>query len=111
MVRLRSQQRNGRPIGVVDDLIRQIQVRQRSASSPTAQRIDIRREEAETVAGRGTTGAETGSARRRKKRGSGGHNHAQDRTAPSHLHLMYREEDEDAVSREREDDGKDASDA
>ena len=32
LVRLRSQQRDGRPAGVVDDLIRQIQVRQRSAT-------------------------------------------------------------------------------
>jgi hypothetical protein len=88
LVRLRGQQRNARPTGVVDDLIRQIQVRQRSASPPTAQRADIRREEHETAAGRDSTGAEIGSARRRKKRGSGGHNHAQDRTVPSHLHLM-----------------------
>jgi hypothetical protein len=109
LVRWRNQQRNGRPTGVVDDLIRQIQVRQHSAS-PTTHRANIRREENETVAGRDTTGAETGSARRRKKRGSGGHNNAHDGTALSHLHLMYREEDEDAVSREREDDESDTSD-
>ena len=32
LVRLRSQQRDARPVGVVDDLIRQIQARQRSAA-------------------------------------------------------------------------------
>jgi hypothetical protein len=91
LVRLRSQQRDGRPAGVVDDLIRQIQARQRSAA-PTTQRASFKREEEETVTGSDNARAEAGSARRKKKRGSGGHNKSQEVTAPSHLHLMYREE-------------------
>ena len=97
LVRLRSQQRDARPAGVVDDLIRQIQARQRSAApTPPHNEHTIRREEEETVAGSDDAGGEAVSARRRKKRGSGGHNKTQEVAAPSHLHLMYREEDEDA---------------
>ena len=77
----------------MDDLIRQIQARQRSAT-PTKQRTTIRREEEETVAGSDDAGGEASSARRQKKRGSGGHNKTQEGAAPSHLHLMYQEEDE-----------------
>ena len=110
LVRLRSQQRDTRPYGVVDDLIRQIQARQRSAT-PTKQRTTIRRGEEETVAGDVNAGSETGSARRRKKRGSGGQNKTQDGLAPSHLHLMYHEDHENASSREGEDEEKDVSDA
>ncbi len=105
LVRLRSRERDGRPAGVVDDLIRQIQARQRSAT-PTKQRVAIRREEEETVTGSDNAGGEAGSARRRKKRGSGNRNKSQEAAIPSHIHLMYREE----ASREREDDEKDASD-
>jgi len=103
LVRLRSQQRNARPAGVVDDLIRQIQVRQRSAT-PTKQRASVKREEEETVAGSENAGGEAGSARRRKKRGSGGHTKSQEVTAPSHLHLMYQEDDDGVSNREREED-------
>jgi hypothetical protein len=113
LIRLRNQQRDGRPAGMVDDLIRQIQARQRSATptTPTTQRAFIRREEEETAAKRESTGAETGGTRRRKKRGSGGQNKTQDGVAPSHLHLMYQEEDESASSPEREDEERDASHA
>ena len=109
LVRLRSQQRDARPAGVVDELIRQIQARQRSATptTPVKQRTTIRREEEETVAGSDDARAEGSSERRKKKRGSGGHNKTQEGTAPSHLHLMYREE----VSREQEDEERDVSDA
>jgi hypothetical protein len=111
LVRLRSQQRDARPSGVVDDLIRQIQARQRSAAptTPTKQRTFTRREEDETVAGSDDAGAETGSARRRKKRGSGGHSKTLEVTTPSHLHLMYQEEDENASSRDQVDEERDAS--
>ena len=110
LVRLRIRQRDARPAGVVDDLIRQIQARQRSAAS-TKQRIFTTREKDETVAGDVNAGSETGSARRRKKRGSGGQNKTQDGLAPSHLHLMYHEDHENASSREGEDEEKDVSDA
>ena len=59
------------------------------------------------MAGSDDARGEAGSARRRKKRGSGGHNKSQEVTAPSHLHLMYREE----TSREQEDEERDVSDA
>jgi hypothetical protein len=97
---------------VVDDLIRQIQARQRSAAptTPTKQRTTIRREEEETVAESDGAREEASSVRRRKKRGSGGHNKPQEVTAPSHLHLMYQEEDESPLLREREDEERDASD-
>src|SRR6266487_602858 len=111
LVRLRSQQRDARPAGVVDDLIRQIQARQRSAAptTPTKQRTTIRREEEETVAGSDDARAEASGAKRRKKRGSGGHNKSQEVTAPSHLHLMYQEEDESASSRDQGDEERDVS--
>ena len=106
LVHLRSQQRDARPAGVVDDLIRQIQARQRSAV-PTKQRTTIGREEEETVADSDDVRGEANSARRHRKRGSGGHNKSQEVTALSHLHLMYREE----TSREQGDEEKDVSDA
>jgi len=106
LVRLRSRQRDARPAGVVDDLIRQIQARQRSAA-PTKQRAYSRREEEERAASSDNDEGEVVSGRRRKKRGSGGHNKTQDIAVPPHLHLMYREE----ASREHEDDERDAPDA
>jgi len=111
LVRLRSQHRDARPAGVVDDLIRQIQARQRSAAptTPAKQRTTIWREVQETVAGSDDARAEGSSARRRKKRGTGGHNKSQEVTTPSHLHLMYQEEDESASSRDQEDEERDAS--
>jgi hypothetical protein len=108
LVRLRSQLRDARPAGVVDDLIRQIQARQRSATptTPTTHRVYSRREVDETIAGSDNAGGEASSAKRHKKRGSGGHNKTQEATAPSHLHLMYREE----ASREQGDEERDVSD-
>jgi hypothetical protein len=112
LVGLRSRERDGRPAGVVDDLIRQIQARQRSAAptTPTKHRATIRREEEETVAGNEHAGAEAGSARRRKKRGSNNRNKPQETAIPPHLHVMYQEDDKGAFSHEREDDERDASD-
>jgi len=108
LVRLRSQQRDARPAGLVDDLIRQIQARQQGAepTTPATQRAFRRREEEERVASHDNDEGEEVSGRRRKKRGSGGHNKSQDVMAPSHLHLMYREE----ASREQEDEERDVSD-
>ncbi len=104
LVRLRSRQRDARPAGVVDDLIRQSQVRQRSAASttPNKQRATIRKEE--TVTGSDNAGGEAGSARRSKRRGSGGHNKSQEGAVPSHLHLMYQEDDDGVSNGEREED-------
>jgi len=106
LVRLRSQQRDARPAGVVDDLIRQIQARQRSAA-PTKQRTYSRREEENKVASSDNGEGEAVSARRRKKRGSGGHNKSQEGAVPPHLHLMYLEE----ASRERVEEERNSPDA
>jgi hypothetical protein len=109
LVRLRSRERDARPAGVVDDLIRKTQARQRSAA-PTRPRAFARREEEETQGGNDFAGAEVGSTRRRKKRGS--HSKLQERAAPPHLHLMYREDDEAASSLEGEEEEEgDAPDA
>ena len=43
------------------------------------------------------------SGRRRKKRGSGGHNTSREAAIPTPFHLMYREVDDGESSRERED--------
>ena len=43
---------------------------------------------------RDQTGAEAASARRHKKRGSGGQRTQEEPAAPVHLHLMYREEEQ-----------------
>jgi hypothetical protein len=59
------------------------------------------------VAGSDDARGEGSSARRKKKRGSGGHNKTQEGAAPSHLHLMYQEE----ASREQWDEERDVSDA
>jgi hypothetical protein len=110
-VRLQSQERYARPVGVVDDLIRQIQARQKSAM-PTKRRIFIRREEEEkTMAGNGSSAEEAGSSRRHKKRGGSTRNKQQEGAVPSHMHLMYREDDDSEASREREDEEMGASDA
>jgi hypothetical protein len=109
LVRLRSQQRDGRPAGMVDDLIRQIQARQRSAvpTIPTKQRAFMRKEEEERAVSSDNDEGDAVSGRRRKKRGSGGHNKSAEGAVPSHLHLMYREE----ASPEQDDDESDTPDA
>src|SRR5258706_14321373 len=72
LVRLRSRQRDSRPAGVVDELIRHMQIRQQSAA-PTKPKAASRRTDEDTVAGAEMTGDDTGSSRRqKKKRGSGG---------------------------------------
>jgi hypothetical protein len=109
LVRLRSRERDARPVGVVDDLIQQIQARQRSAA-PTRQRALTWREEEGMGEGSDNVGEEAGSGRRRKKRGSGTSKRPQEAAAPSHLHLMYREEDEGESSRARGDEERDAPD-
>src|SRR5260370_30045538 len=110
LIRLRSRARDARPAGAVDDLIRQIQARQRSAA-PTKQRTNTRREEEEREASTDDAGGEAGGAQRRKKRGSGGHKKSTEVTDPSHLHLMYREDEEGAFSHEPEDEVRGAPDA
>jgi hypothetical protein len=47
LVRLRSQERDGRPVGVADDLIRHMQARQKNAV-PTIQRVSRRKVDEET---------------------------------------------------------------
>ncbi len=106
LVRLRSRQRDTRPAGVVDELIRYMQARQQSAA-PTKQKAASSRANEDTTAGTETTGEGTGSTRRqKKKRGSGGHTREMKEAPPSHLHLMYGEEHEEGshhVHEEEED--------
>jgi hypothetical protein len=109
-VRLRSRERDAHPAGVVDDLIRKTQARQRSAA-PTRQRVPARSTEEEAGDERDLAGAEAGSTRRRKKRGSGSHGKQQEGAAPIHLHLMYREEEEEIPAREGEQEERGTHDA
>jgi hypothetical protein len=101
-VRLRSRGRDARPAGVVDDLIRASQARQRSAS-PTKPRAMSRRNEDELPGVAGHAKGEAESTRRHKKRGSGSHEKQEVQAAPVPVHLMYREEEEDVLSREEGD--------
>jgi hypothetical protein len=103
LVRLCSREREARPVGIVDDLIRQIQARQQHAA-PIQLRVLSGREGEEMGTDNDKTGAEAGGARHRKKRGSSSSTRPEVPPAPSHLHLMYREEDEGKSSREGEDD-------
>jgi hypothetical protein len=100
IVRQRSQKRFAQPVGVVDDLIRQIQARQRSAA-PTIQRVSRWQEEDEAVKRNGSTGEEAASSRRHKKRGGSNRNKQQEGAIPSHMHLMYREGDESELFERR----------
>ena len=109
-LRLRSRERNARPAGAVDNMIQQSQARQRSAA-PTRGRAPIRSADEGTEVEDDHAGAEPGSARRHKKRGSGNQHTQEERAAPVHLHLMYRDKGED-ISRSGEEDGeKDTADA
>ena len=91
-VRLRSRGRDARPAGAVDDLIRQSQTRQRTAAQ-TRPRAPVKSVGEDVEEERDLTGAEAASARRHKKRGSGGQRSQEELAAPVHLHLMYREEE------------------
>ena len=95
-----------KPGPIPDELIRQTLARQRSAA-PTKQRALTRSEDEDTARGGDHTAGEAGSTRRRKKRGSGNRKQPQEAVTPPHLHLMYREDEEDATVREREDDERD----
>jgi hypothetical protein len=110
LVRLRSRERYARPAGMADDLIRKTQTRQRSAT-PTSQRVPARRVEEEAGADRDHVGGEAGSARRWKKRGSGSQSKQEEGAAPLHVHLMYREEEEDVPAREGEEENRGTLDA
>jgi len=109
-VRLRSRERDAHPAGVADDLIRKTQARQRSAA-PTRQRVPTRSTEEEAGDEHDLAGGEAGSTRRRKKRGSGSHGKQQEKAAPMHLHLMYREEEEAIPAREGEQEERGTPDA
>jgi hypothetical protein len=107
LVRLRSQERDARPAGAVDDLIRQSQARQRSAA-PIKQRTSARREEERSVTGSDDAEEEVGSARRHKKHGGSNRNKQQDALAAPHIHLMYREDEDHAATSEQEHEESDA---
>jgi hypothetical protein len=108
-VLLRSRSRDARPAGAVDELIRASQARQRSAMQIRG-RASSKSGDDGTEVEHDHDGAEAGSARRHKKRGSGNQHTQEERTAPVHLHLMYRDKGED-ISRSGEEDGeKDTAD-
>jgi hypothetical protein len=110
LVRLRSQERDGRSVGVVDDLIRQIQARQKCAT-PAIHRASHRKEAEQAVIGKGSSGEEMDRSRRQKRRGGSNRNQHQEGVAPAYMHLMYREEHERTSSREQEDEENDSIDA
>lgn len=105
LVRLWSQERFARPVGIVDDLIRHIQARQRSATltTSTIQRVSRRREGEEAVRSTSHAGEEAGSSRRHKKRGGSTRDKHQEGALLSHMHLMYREDDEHEQMEEERD--------
>ncbi len=91
-VRLRSRGRDARPSGTVDDLIRQSQTRQRIAA-PTKRRTPTMREGELD----GNSNDEPASTRRHKKRGGSASRKPQDTSAPSQIHLMYEQDEENAA--------------
>ena len=103
-VRLRSRQRDARPAGTVDELIKQSQARQRGASA-SRPRATSRKEvdDLQEVAGQANGAAE--NTRRHKKRGSGSHEKQEGQAAPVQVHLMYREEGEEVADREEVEEG------
>jgi len=110
LVRLLSRQRNARPAGVADELIKASQARQRSAA-PVKPRASHTRAEDDLPGVTDPAREEAGSARRHKKRGSGSHEKQEVRAAPVHVHLMYREEEEDLPAREGEQEERGTPDA
>jgi hypothetical protein len=110
LVRLLSRQRDARPAGVADELIKASQARQRSAA-PVKPRASNTRAQDELPGVTGPAREEAGSARRHKKRGSGSHEQQEVRAAPLHVHLMYREEEEDLPAREGEQEERGTPDA
>jgi hypothetical protein len=104
MLRLRSQQRDARPLGVVDDLLRQSRVRRQTvnpskrhaANARQGQRREEASAEADHVGEPGDEqGKEEGSSRRRHKRGGSTRKQAET-VPPSYLHVMYDVEEERA---------------
>ncbi len=94
LVRLLSRERNARPAGVADELIRASQARQRSAA-PIKPRTPRGREEDTPPIVTERAKEDAGSARCHKKRGSGSQRTQEEQAAPPvHLHLMYREEEQ-----------------
>jgi hypothetical protein len=101
-VRLRSQQRDTRPVGVVEEMLRQSRVRQQTVTSgtqsaPSGRRTPRRGEASASVEGVGQSAAEEpdneeGKSQRRRKRG-GSSRHRQAETVPrTYIHVMYDEE-------------------
>jgi hypothetical protein len=100
-IRRRSQQRDARPAGIVDDMLKQAQARHKQAAPARAQRPGTPghawQQEGDTPFTHRTQGwadegvqTATATARRKKKRGgSGGRKEEGTADLASHLHLMY----------------------
>jgi hypothetical protein len=95
---------------VVDDLIRQIQARHKSAA-PSMRGSPQRSEGEETGTGNTRSGEEGSSSRRHKKRGGSTRSKHQEGAVPSHLHLMYGEDDERELTLQEVDEERDTADA
>jgi hypothetical protein len=98
-VRLLSRQRDARPAGAVDELIRASQARQRGASA-TKPRAMSKRYEDERPGVSGDAKGAAESTRHHKKRGSGSRDKQEAQAAPVQVHLMYREESEEVADRD-----------
>ena len=108
-MRLRSRARDACPAGTVDDLIKRSQARQRGASLAKP-RASSRSNENDLPGVAGHAKGEPESTRRHKKRGSGSQEKQEEQAAPVQVHLMYREEGEDAADRDEVEE-RDAPDA
>jgi hypothetical protein len=82
-IRRRSQQRDARPVGVVDAMIQQSRVRQCLASQTR------RRTVPRTAQQRETSGDAESLTPRKKRRGKSNRTQEMESVAPQHLHLMY----------------------
>ena len=102
-IRLRSQQRDARPVGVVEELLRQSRVRRLTITPGTHHvstgKREPRKEETSVAADRvgeptEVQGNEEQGARRRRKRGGSSRTKQAETVPPTYLHVMYAAEEE-----------------
>lgn len=115
-IRLRSQQRDARPAGVVDDMLRQSRVRQQQPpTAPKKARATTERRQAEAEPGSERTGREDedrggrandeaahegGTAHKRRKRGGSTRKKSVEASPAAYIHVMYDEERETTPAQE-----------
>lgn len=96
-IQLRSQQRDARPAGSVDNMLEQAHVRQRLVATTWGQRRDASRQTAQEESMPGVLAPTDGSLstlpqRHKKKRGSGGRKEHTSEDTKSLIHMMYGED-------------------